>query len=152
MGWSTLSYRGYEENWKQICVKLAKQNVNIYIGGYRVPGQTRLARMSKLLLSSRLQFWKPCSRNSWGCQVWQFATDSSPLHSTNGSSAADISPDGFFAAGIWKAPMDGRLTRAPRERWQLLALRSRVSSVPVYPSCQRTTVFVRVVTHSAAVV
>ena len=44
------------------------------------------------------------------------------------------------------------MTRAPRERGQLLALHSDLSSVPVSPSCQRTTVLGRVVTHPAAVV
>ena len=29
--------------------------------------------------------------------------------------AANISPGGFSAARLWKAPRDGRLTRAPRE-------------------------------------
>ena len=35
---------------------------------------------------------------------------------------------------------------------QLLALRSHLTSALVYPSCQRTIVLARVVTHSAAVV
>ena len=108
--------------------------------GYHVPGPTRLGKKSKPLLPSRLRFWKPCSGNSGDCHVWKLATDPSPPHSADGSSAVDISPGGFSAAGLWKAPLDGPLTRVPRERWQLLALRSHVSSFLVSPSCQRTTV------------
>ena len=119
--------------------------------GYHVPGPTRLGKMSKPLLPSRLHFWKPCSENSGDCHVWKLATDPSP-HSADGSSAADISPGGFSAAGLWKAPLEGPLTRVPRERRQLLALRSHLSSVLVSPSCQRTTALVRVVTHPAALV
>ena len=69
--------------------------------------------------------------NSGDCHVWKLATDPSPPHSADGSSAADISPGGFSAAGLWKAPLEGPLTRVPRERRQLLALRSHLSSVPV---------------------
>ena len=116
-----------------------------------VPGPTRLGKMSKPLLSSRFRFWKPCSGNSGNCHVWKLATE--PSHySADGSSAADISPSGFSGAGLWKAPLDGLLTRVPRERWQLLALRCHLSSVLVSPSCQRATVLVHVVTHSAALV
>ena len=37
--------------------------------GYHVPGPTRLGKMSKPLLSSRVRFWKPCSGNSGDCHV-----------------------------------------------------------------------------------
>ena len=93
--------------------------------GYHVPGPTRLGKMSKPLLHSRLRFCKPCSGNSGDYHVWKLATDPS-LHSADGSFAADISRVGFSAAGLWKAPLDGPLTRVLRERWQLLALRSQV--------------------------
>ena len=63
--------------------------------GYHVPGPTRLGEMSKPLPSSRLRFWKPCSGNSGDCHVWNLATDPSPPHSADGSSATDISPSGF---------------------------------------------------------
>ena len=46
----------------------------------------------------------------------ELATEPSPPHSADGSSAAAISPGGFSAAGLWKAPLDGPLTREPRER------------------------------------
>ena len=51
--------------------------------GYHVSRPTRLGKMSKPLLSSRLRFWKPCSGNSGDCHVWQLATDASP-HSDDG--------------------------------------------------------------------
>ena len=120
--------------------------------GYHVPGPTRLGKMSKPLLSFRLRFWKPCSGNPGDCHVWKLATDPSSPHCADGSSAADTSPDGFFSAGFSKAPLDGLLTRGVRERRQLPALCSQFSSVLVSPSCQRATVLVLVVTHSAAVV
>ena len=102
--------------------------------GYHVPGSTRLGKMSKPLLPSRLRFWQPGSGSSGDCRVWKLATDPSPVHSADGSSAADISPGRFSAAGLWKAPLDGRLTRVPRERWQLLALRSHLHlSLPLPP-------------------
>ena len=62
----------------------------------------------------------------------ELATEPSP-HFADGSSAADISPGGFSAAGLWKAPLNGPMTRVPRERRQLLALRSHFSSVLVSP-------------------
>ena len=62
----------------------------------------------------------------------ELATERSP-HSADGSSAAGISPGGFSAAGLWKAQLDAPLTRVPRERRQLLALRSHFSSVLVSP-------------------
>ena len=37
--------------------------------GYHVPGPTRLGKMSKPFVSSRLRFWKPCSGNSGDCHV-----------------------------------------------------------------------------------
>ena len=117
---------------------------------HHVPGLTRLRKMSKPLMSSKLHFWKQCSGNSGDCDVWKLATVPSPLHSTDGSSAAGISPGKSSAAGLCKAPPESPLTRVPRERGQLLALRSHLSSALVSPSCQRTTVLVRVVTHSAA--
>ena len=119
--------------------------------GDHVPGPTRLGKMSKYLLSSRPCFWKPCSENSGDCHVWILDTDPSPPHSADGSSAADISPGGFSAPGLWKARLDGSLTRVPREQRQLLTLRSHLSSVLVSPSCQRTTVLIRVDIRSAAV-
>ena len=82
--------------------------------GYHVPGPTHLGKMSKPLLPSRLRLWKPCSGISGDCHVWKLATEPSP-HSADGSSTADISPGGFSAAGLWKAPLDGLLTRVPRE-------------------------------------
>ena len=103
-------------------------------------------------LPSRLRFWNLCSGNPGDCRVRKLATDPSPPHSADGSSDADISSSAFSATGLWKARMDGPLTRVPSERRQLLALHSDLSSVPVSPSCQRTTVLGRVVTHPAAVV
>ena len=50
------------------------------------------------------------------CHVWKLATEPSPPHSADGSSAADKAPGGFSAAGLWKAPPDGPLTREARER------------------------------------
>ena len=85
--------------------------------------------MSKPLLPSTLRLWKPCSGNSGDCHVWKLATDPSP-HSADGSPVADISPGGISAAGLWKAPLDGPLTLVPRERWQLLALRSHFIICP----------------------
>ena len=93
--------------------------------GYHVPGPTRLGKMSKPLLPSRPRFWKPCSGNSGNCHVGKLDTDPSP-HSGDGSSAADISLGGFSAAGPWNASADGLFTRAPKERWQLLAHRSHL--------------------------
>ena len=96
---------------------LCKNNTILFspLCGYHVSGPTRLRKMSKLLLPSRLGFWKPCSGSSGHCHVWKLATEPSP-HSAEGFSAADISPGGFSAAGLWKAPLDGPLTRVPRER------------------------------------
>ena len=62
-----------------------------------------------------LRFWKPRSGNPGDGHVWKLATEPSP-HSADGSSAADISPGGFSAARLWKAPLDGPLTQVPRER------------------------------------
>ena len=46
----------------------------------------------------------------------EFATEPSPPHSADGFSVAAISPGGFSAARLWKAPLDGPLSRVPREQ------------------------------------
>ena len=63
----------------------------------------------------------------------ELATEPSP-HSADGSFPAATQPGGFSAARLRKAPLDGPLAWMPREQWQLLALRSHFSSVPVFPS------------------
>ena len=63
----------------------------------------------------------------------ELATEPSP-HSADGSSATAIPPGGFSAAGLGKAPLDGPLTRVPREQRQLLVLRSHFPPVPLSPS------------------
>ena len=77
------------------------------------PEPTRLLKLSKPLLPSRLRFWKLCSGHLGRSSCLQLATEPS-LHSADGSSAAAISPGGFSAAGLWKAPLDSPLTRVPR--------------------------------------
>ena len=47
----------------------AHHNNNKIIYGYHVPGPTRLEKMSKPLLFSRLSFWRPGSGNSGDCHV-----------------------------------------------------------------------------------
>ena len=62
----------------------------------------------------------------------------------------------IIRGGTLKSPagwsFDPSAEGAMTNGWQLLALRSDLSSILVSPSCQRTSVLVRVVTHSAVVV
>ena len=95
----------------------------------------------------------------------EHATEPSPPRSADGSSAADIPPSGFSAAGLWKAPLDcsfysraeGALTtaRPPLSLHLLLLLLAPLGVLP-NPSClslcQRPAVSARVVTLSAIVV
>ena len=46
----------------------------------------------------------------------ELAVKPSPPHSADGSSAAAIQPGGFSAEGLRKAPLDGPMTRVPREQ------------------------------------
>ena len=62
------------------------------------------------------------------------------------------SRSGALAAGHWKAPPGGSLTRESREHDNSSPSNRSSSSVLVAPSCLQTIVLVCVVTHSAAVV
>ena len=62
--------------------------------------------MSKPVRPSRHRFWKTRLGNPGDLSCLELATEPSPPHSADGSSAADTPPSGFPAAGRWKAPLD----------------------------------------------
>ena len=143
--------------------------------GYHVPEPTCLGKMSKPLQPSRHRFWKDRLGNTGDLSCLEHATEPSPPRSADGSSAGDIPPSGFPAAGLRKAPPDcsfypragGALTtsRPPLSlplntscHFSLpgtgASCTSGSSSHPVLSLslCQRPAVSARVVTHSAVVV
>ena len=82
---------------------------------YHDPGPTSLGEMSKPLVTSRLNFFGH-ARGSREIVMRGNSPRIFLLHIPPRSSAANISPGGFSAAGLWKAMLDGPLPLSPRER------------------------------------
>ena len=126
--------------------------LQLCICGYHVPGTNTRTEMVETPSTFQSSFLETMLGYLGRLSCLELATEPSPPHSADGSSATAISLGGFSAAGLWKAQLDGPLIGVPRERWQLLALCSHFSSAPCLSCYHRTAVTARVVTHSAVVV
>ena len=100
--------------WRRIWLGWIPCN-NSLVRGYHVPGTNTPRENVETPSTFQTSFLVTMLGDLGSLSCLALVTEPSP-HSADGSFAAAISPGRFSAEGLWKAPLDGPLTRAPREQ------------------------------------